>query len=291
MRLLIRGLLLASVASPVFAADVDNSWLRGSSSFPADPPPFQRWNGFYGGGQLGADFRGVDFRGATGAMVGNVAGQDGNLTGIPLSGFNQLPVLNTKGPSFGGFAGYNYQVDDVVMGFELNLNGSPVEASTSDSQSRNFLVCVGNQGSTSCQPPNRQAPTTFTVTSSASAKVTDYGSARVRFGWAYGSFLPYVFGGFSVSQINTTRSVNVTYAEDPRDGCGLTCIGNAPNGQTQSDISHGKWGFGFDFGVGVDYALTRNIFLRGEVEYLQLGSSNDIKINTTSVRAGAGLKF
>jgi outer membrane immunogenic protein len=59
----------------------------------------------------------------------------------------------------------------------------------------------------------------------------------------------------------------------------------------QGDQSHGKYIFGFSAGMGLDYALARNIFLRGEVEYLQFGSPNDIKLNTTSVRTGLGLRF
>ena len=217
------GFLLAGIASPALAADIDNSWLRGSSSFPADPPPFARWNGLYGGGQVGEDFHGFDFGRA---------------------GVNQLSVLNTKGPSFGGFIGYNYQIDDIVAGFEFNFNSGSVEASSS-------------QG----------------VTSSATAKINDYGTARMRFAWVYGSFLPYVFGGMSASQIDASR------------------IFTAPGGLTAVDASHGKWTFGFDVGLGIDSALTRNFFLRGEAEYLQLSSVNDIKINTVSTRLGLGLRY
>jgi opacity protein-like surface antigen len=60
---------------------------------------------------------------------------------------------------------------------------------------------------------------------------------------------------------------------------------------TQGDQSHGKYIFGFSGGLGLDYALTRNWFLRGEVEYLQLGNANGIKLNTTSIRTGLGLRF
>jgi opacity protein-like surface antigen len=174
-------LLTASIASPGLAADIDNSWLRGSSSFPADPPPFARWNGLYAGGQIGEDFHGFDFGG---------------------TGVNQLSVLNTKGPSVGGFMGYNYQIDDIVAGFEFNFNSSSVQASSSEG-----------------------------VTNSAAATINDYGTARMRFAWVYGSFLPYAFGGMSASQINASR------------------IFTSPGGLTQTDVSHGKWTFGFDAGL------------------------------------------
>ena len=97
----------------------------------------------------------------------------------------------------------------------------------------------------------------------------------------------------SVAQIDTSRSVTVFFhgtditpqnaGVPPRVDIGATA--------TQGDQSHGKYIFGFSAGLGIDYALASNIFLRGEVEYLQLGSPNDIKLNTTSIRTGMGLKF
>jgi hypothetical protein len=37
--------------------------------------------------------------------------------------------------------------------------------------------------------------------------------------------------------------------------------------------------------------VTRNVFTRGEVEYLQLGTPNSIKINTVSARVAVGLRY
>lgn len=294
MRRLLGALLLVCVGTPALAADLDSSWLRGSSSFPADPPNYQRWSGVYGGAQLGEDFRGIDFRSGGTDMITNIAGQDGNFTGIPLTSFTQLTTMNTKGPSYGGFVGYNYQIDDVVMGFELNFSRSAVQASQTDTASRNYYVCAGAPtSSSSCASPGVLESTKFTVTNNGTATVNDYGTLRARFGWAYGNFLPYVFGGVSVSQIDTMRLVNVTYASYCTVASG-SCIpiGNSSTGGiTQSDLSHGKWVLGFDAGLGIDYALTRNVFLRFEAEYLQLGSTNDIKVSDATARVGAGLKF
>jgi outer membrane immunogenic protein len=279
MRFLFRGLLLAGVASPAFAADIDDSWLRGSSSFPADPPSYQRWSGVYGGGQVGADSRGVDFRGIGGNAIATIAAMDANFTGIPLSNFPHLSTVNTQGPSYGGFAGYNYQIDDVVMGVELNFNQSSVKASLSDPESHSYYVTANG----------KLYATNFNVNTNASASVADYGTARIRGGWAYGNFLPYVFAGLSVAQVNTSQSVNVNYI-----GVVSPFVAGQPmigGNYTQSGTSHGKWIYGFDTGVGLDYALTRNVFVRGEVEYIQIGEPEGIKVNNASARAGLGLKF
>src|ERR1700678_2617519 len=120
MRFLFCGLLLAAVASAALAADFDNSWLRGSSEPAADPPNYVHWSGLYGGGQVGEDFRGVDFRNVVGNSIAYISGLDGNFAGVPLSSFPQLSPMDTKAVSYGGFIGYNYQVDDIVAGIELN---------------------------------------------------------------------------------------------------------------------------------------------------------------------------
>ena len=285
MRPLLRGLLLAGVASPAFAGDIDNSWLRGSSSFPADPPPLQRWNGLYGGVQAGADFRAFDFRSATGNALANIMSQDSILNTLPVTSMPALPSFVKFGPSYGGFLGYNYQIDDVVFGLEANFNWSNITESVKETQQRSFIV---NQNG------HVYAPTIVTVTDTAAATLNDYGSFRMRAGWAYGSFLPYVFTGVSVAQVSTSRSSTVTWHgtdnSPPCGGVGLPC-NDVGGSLSQGDQSHGKFSFGFSFGAGVDYALTRNLFLRGEVEYLALSAVNDIKLNSTTVRAGAGLKF
>jgi hypothetical protein len=86
-------------------------------------PRSRAGTGFTPAGQVGEDFHGFDFSRATGGLLGNISAQDANFTGIPLASFNGLSVLNTKGPSFGGFVGCNYQIDDIVAGFEFNFNG------------------------------------------------------------------------------------------------------------------------------------------------------------------------
>jgi opacity protein-like surface antigen len=279
MRLLFRGLLLAGVASPAFAGDMDNTWLRGSSSFPADPPPYQRWNGAYGGGQVGADFYGMDFRGAVQTSIADIAPLDANFSGIPLSSFPRLSTMDSKGLSYGGFAGYNYQIDDVVVGLELNFNRASLKGSMSDKESHNYFVTANSS----------IYATTYNVTSSAADAAADYGTIRLRGGWAIADFLPYFFAGVSVGQVNTSSSVNVNYLGTFVSGANPgTAIGG---NWTQSSNNYGKWLYGFDTGVGVDYAVTRNIFLRGEVEYLQLADQNAIRTSVASARAGAGLKF
>jgi opacity protein-like surface antigen len=279
MRLLVGGLLLAGIASSAFAADIEHSWLRGSSGFPADPPPLQRWNGVYGGGLVGADFYGIDFRGTVGRSISSISGLDANFAGIPLSSFPQLTAINSKGLTYGGFVGYNYQLDDIVLGFELNFNRAMLNGSMSDKQTHSYFVSANG---------NVYA-TTFNVITSATAAAAEYGTIRVRGGWVYGNLLPYVFAGVSIGQVNTLSSVNVNYLGTVvPPGVSPPTIGA---NWTQSQVNHGKWLYGIDAGLGVDYAVTKNLFLRGEAEYVQLADQNDIRTSIATARAGAGLKF
>ena len=48
---------------------------------------------------------------------------------------------------------------------------------------------------------------------------------------------------------------------------------------------------GYVGGFGLDYALTQNLFLRGELEYTQYTAPFNIRLSATSVHIGAGVKF
>jgi outer membrane immunogenic protein len=283
MRWWVCGLLIA-MACPALAADYDDSWLRGSQVIGTAPPPpprlYRIWAGVYGGAQVAEDFHGVDFRGVASPSIASAADQDAILHSLSdaLPGMPALPSYNTKGPSYGGFLGYNWQIDDMVFGFELNANRSSLNAYASNTATRNYIVTSG--GST-------YAPTTVNVTTGATADMSTYGTLRGRVGWALGNFLPYLVAGVSFAQIDTTRHVDINYF----GFCVSGCVGNVGGDYPFSDVSHGKYIAGFDAALGVDYLVTQNIFTRAEVEYLHLGTPNDIRLSTVSARVALGLKY
>ena len=281
MRLLVRGLLLAWAASPAFAGDIDNSWLRGSTSFPADPPTYRRWSGAYGGGQIGLDSHSLQFNDNGNARITTLVDADPILAVARAPILGDLERSDARGLSYGGFIGYNYQIDDTVLGLELNLNGSNINARTGSAKTATGALC-----------PNAAAPCTITVNASNAAtdSLNEYGTLRVRGGWAYGSFLPYVVVGVAVGWVDSVQTVNVNFSES-----------NNPAAASYSDTAnnHGKIAVGFSFGLGVDYAVYQNVFLRGEFEYLQFGdighansnATSLLNLNAMSLRTGLGLKF
>ena len=60
---------------------------------------------------------------------------------------------------------------------------------------------------------------------------------------------------------------------------------------TLSNQVNGKWYFGYVAGLGLDYALTQNLFVRGEYQLIQFGAPDNIRLSAQSVRVGAGVKF
>ena len=101
MRRLICSLLLAAMTAPAIAGD--NSLLRGSTTDFPTPQPYARWSGLYGGGQMGADFHGIDFRNAPGTAIAGIMAQDSTLNTLPVTQMPLLPSFVKTTPSFGGF--------------------------------------------------------------------------------------------------------------------------------------------------------------------------------------------
>ena len=98
---------------------------------------------------------------------------------------------------YGGFVGYNFQWSDAIIGVELNYTHGNFFGANSGSQSQSF------------QYPNDYI-STANVSSSASMKITDYGSLRVRGGYAIDCFLPYRFVGVAMGQANINRRADAT---------------------------------------------------------------------------------
>ena len=108
---------------------------------------------------------------------------------------------------------------------------------------------------------------------------------RGRAGYAWGCFLPYVFGGFALGNADITRSVFV------QDAVSLTALGTFIPLQPLSatDAVHNHLIYGYTAGLGVDVNLVGGLFLRAEWEYIRFTAAVETNINT--VRAGLGYKF
>jgi outer membrane immunogenic protein len=266
LRLLLCGVALIGMSSLAGAADLGDSFLRGSSTT-MNAPGAPRWDGFYFGAQVGGNYSGADFTGATRSLVGSIL-RESNFNDAGIPDWNLLSKADTSGSSIGGFVGYNTQWDDAVVGFELNYNRTSLAMASTASIGR--------------QPAG--LPDSVYIDGNASMRITDYGTARLRGGWAAGTFLPYGFVGVAVGRADVSRSATVNLVNP--------AFGPAPY-FTDSDLLSklGDFAYGYTAGLGLDICLMSNLFVRAEYEYVQFGAFNEIKAHIHTARVGAGVKF
>jgi opacity protein-like surface antigen len=282
MRWVIPVLAVLAAATPAFAADLDLDMLRGSQ--PVGPATFTRWSGFYFGGQIGFSDANADFSRATAPLVHYSLRESALENEDSVSTW---PVLGSGGSDavgYGGFVGYNTQWQDVVLGLEGNYtHTASIAMSTSSAPISRMVTAGGN---------------TYNVnlTGGGALEVTDYASLRARAGWALGNFLPYGFAGLALGRGNYNVASQVSGQENPSSPPVVPC--NTIIAPTCVDYSfsnsNGQQGalmYGFSVGGGLDWALTQNIFLRGEFEYVQFAPIANIVASILSARVGAGFKF
>ena len=273
------ALLLAAgglFATPAAAQDM----LRGSY---VTTPQYYQWDGFYGGGQIGVGSADFNFGNATRPLTDYILRN--SVIRDEVSNFTTLPSGSTTAKGWGGFIGYNWQWDDVVVGVEANYSRMKASKDSSDSLRRVFI-------------DNGQAPPDYTytydiaVTGNASVKLTDLATFRARAGWAVGSFMPYGFLAFAVGRADVTTRATVSGTREEMFG-GVVVAGPYPLAFPGAQVSsrEGVFTYGGAVGLGFDWALTQNLFVRGEYEYLQLQKLEGIDIRLNTVRAAVGLKF
>ncbi len=156
--------LLGSVAVPAMAADLPS---RKEAPVYIAPAPVYSWTGFYAGAEFG--------------------GQWGNNSTSLVNNFTSNTLLttgsyNTSGVVGGGLVGYNYQINQFVLGVEGDLTGS--------SNQGRFTVS-NNLG----------------VAGFGASQKTEYGfgaGVRGRLGWAIDRTLIYATGGWAYETIDQT---------------------------------------------------------------------------------------
>jgi opacity protein-like surface antigen len=272
MRWLLCGLAFIGAAQQASAADLGEAFLRGSSTI-INTNSGVTWDGAYVGAHFGGAVSGTDFSGATRSLVAFLLRNTTIENENHVSNWTTLGKSDTTGVSYGGFAGYNMQWDQAVLGVEASYNRTSLMMSANDSMGRQFSTSDGFINN-------------VTVNAGSNIHITDYGTLRMRGGWAAGNFMPYGFVGFALGRADVTNSARVIAAGN-----------NAATGQTYAfdqttSVSRtGDFAYGFATGLGVDVALMQNIFVRAEYEYVQFGQFNDLKTHIHTARIGGGLKF
>jgi opacity protein-like surface antigen len=272
MRRVLLAAMMFGAASGAQAADMpDLPILRGALT---EGQTTVNWQGYYIGGQGGYGSSDRNFSGSNATMLAALLSNN-VIEQMGVSQWNLgLGKNSARAPGYGAFTGYNWQWDDVVVGVEASyMHGSFGGKSTAFKALRSGSVLSDNFFHD------------VSVTSSAAIAITDMATFRARAAYAYGCFLPYLFGGFALGNANITRSVLVT------DGVSLAALGPFTPLQPLSadDAVHNHLIYGYTAGLGVDMMLYHGLFARAEWEYVRFTTSVDTSINT--VRLGLGYKF
>jgi opacity protein-like surface antigen len=234
------------------------------------------WQGYYIGAQGGYGSSDENFSGATGTMVAQILANTTIENEMNVSQWpSGLGKSSARSSGFGGFAGYNSQWDDVVIGVEASYLHGNFGGSSSGSEERIAILSDGYSHD-------------VLSTSTASIAISDMATLRARAGYAFGSFLPYMFGGFALGDADISRTVAIldvpTFAGSPPPVSPLPIF--TPS---LSVTQHGHLIYGYSGGLGFDVNLIGGLFMRAEWEYIRFTDTIDTSINTA--RVGLGYKF
>jgi outer membrane immunogenic protein len=247
--------------------------LRGS----LEPVGYVRWDGWQAGLLAGYGNMNADFGNSTSSLVGFILRNSTlEAEGAP-STWTALPSGSTNGFVFGGFVGFNMQWDQLVVGWDLAYkHPSIMQTSVGDSLTRIFDT-------------SDNVEHVVTINAQSSFKLVDYAALRARAGYAVGQFLPYAAVGIAVGRFNYQTSVTVTDAQ--------TQLPNPPGpflGTFQQSASAGQnnaFVAGVAAGVGLDWAATPSVFLRGEWEFVAFAPVNQTRANVQVGHVGVGMRF
>ncbi|AGA64614.1 Omp25 [Liberibacter crescens BT-1] len=217
--------LLASTANFAYAADavnnVDNIPHAASQPTGSNSGNFS-WEGAYGG------------------VLGGVSAA--RYKDPVTSTSNEPEKLNITSPAIGGFAGFNFQQENIVYGVEGDLGYAFKKKKLSFTIDGSPTINVNAKGSTEL-----------------------YGSIRARLGYSLDRALVYATAGWSFSKAKFTQDIN--------------------------SVINKKTFNGPTVGVGVDYAITDNIFARAEYRFASFRKKESTKAQQQTLLAGIGYKF
>jgi outer membrane immunogenic protein len=241
--------LAAIIAGPTLAADLPTR--KGP---PPEAPPSCLWCGFYAGGNVG-DASGT-FSPTTNSGFPAPPFVPGDVAALSTA---QSRSLTANGFTGGVQAGYNFQHDNLVWGFEADFDYLGLKGSKNGAGPFPSTLPGGAVG----------PPTTF-FTTATSASTNWLITARPRLGWAMDNWLFYATGGLAIGQESFGQTLNVLAPFVSQNNFSATRVG-------------------WTVGAGFEYALTRQWSLKGEYLYVDLGKTGaNASTLTPAIPAGFG---
>lgn len=266
-RLLMCGVAFIAMTAGANAADMPD-FLRGSTPVVSMPGAGPNWEGFYVGGHVGMSVPGIDFTNDVVPLAALLNGPITSRTSTPLGN------MDSSSKHFGGFMGYNTQWDGAIIGFEGTYNWVDKALTATN-------TFIGGFGLPS-------DALRYTAAGSSTARIIDYGTFRIRGGWAANSWImPYATFGLAVGRMDINRNIVVTPAATPGSPVGVV----VPAAYALNENLSNMIGYGYAAGMGVDFCLMANLFLRAEYEYTQFMDFQGLNVHLHNARIGAAFKF
>ena len=160
--------------------------------------------------------------------------------------------ITSSGVIGGVQAGYNWEFpNNFLLGFETDFDGAAIRGK----------VTANAAGEIGGGP--------FGVAAQLGSRINYIGTVRARGGYAWDRFLVYGTGGFAYGQVNSTVSASIAA------GGGAVAISTSQNnGRT-----------GWTAGGGFEYAITKNLTVKTEYLYVDLGTNTLLNRNLFDVVA------
>jgi outer membrane immunogenic protein len=207
--------------------------------------PAYNWTGFYAGVNVGYGWSKDPV---------NIAGT-APFDAFVGPGIDPETAANAKGFLGGVQAGYNYQINQFVLGVETDLDWSDIKKAQTD-----VRVGVGF------------APVVFTT--SGAQKLDLFGTVRGRIGWTFDRLMIFGTGGLAYGHANVS-----TVTGSPGGGaftgpfCGVGGFGDCTTGSSSKMLVGAAWG------AGLEWAFAGNWSTKAEYLHYDLGSVSYIAPN------------
>jgi outer membrane immunogenic protein len=182
---------------------------------------------------------------------------------------------------FGVYGGYNWVMDDVLFGVEVDYTRAKLEGGFTGDRSGRI---GGNVSDTQYD---------WTAHTEKSYKITDYGSFRGRIGYAWDNFLPYVTFGAAYARTSSAGYATIASYQRTYDNLGVI-VGQGNTVYTPSFLNEqnrAKFNFGYALGAGLDYAVSSNIVLRAELQHLRFAAVAGSTLQLNQAKLGAAIKY
>jgi outer membrane immunogenic protein len=195
-----------------------------------------------------------------------------------VSNWVNLGNDTSKAATYGAFIGYNLQFDDLILGFEANYNHTNLLGSASGTRCYDAVLTTCSAAITLGDGNDYNAR----VTATASMRITDYGTARLRAGWVADNLLPYAMIGLAVGRAEISRYATATGTPT---GAGTAFT------RTEGTVNSSMLAWGYSAGLGADWLIYRDVFVRAEYEFVQFFLVSDFRSQIHNGRLGLGMKF